>query len=83
MGPYRILNWVGVDYRIVSKGGKQKVVHHNQLKHSYIPFEDGEPVCPSRGVGEFKVVDVTPPHDGIDQIAWLSLPDLGSILIHQ
>jgi hypothetical protein len=25
------------------------VVHYNQLKHSYIPFQEGEPVCP-RGV---------------------------------
>ena len=69
MGPYRILNRVGVDYRIVSEGGKEMVVHHDQLKHSYIPFQEGEPVCPSREVGEFKVVDVTPPHDGIDHIA--------------
>ena len=35
VGPYRILNRVGVDYRIVSKGGKEMVVHHDQLKHSY------------------------------------------------
>ena len=69
VGPYRILNRVGEDYRIVSKGGKEMVVHHDQLKHSYIPFQEGEPACPSREVGEFKVVDVTPPHDGIDHIA--------------
>ena len=66
--PYRILNRVGLDYRIVSKGGKEMVVHHGQLKHSYIPFQEGELVCPSREVGEFKVVDVTPPHDGVDHI---------------
>ena len=68
MGPYRILKRVGVDYKIVSKGGKEMVVHHDQLKHSYIPFQEGEPVCPSREVGEFRVVDITPPKDGIDQI---------------
>ncbi len=42
------------------------VVHHEQLKHSHIPFQVGEPVCPSREVGEFQVVDVTPPQLGID-----------------
>ena len=35
---------------VVSKGEKEMVVHYNQLKHSYIPFQEGEPVCPSRGV---------------------------------
>ena len=49
VGPYRILNQVGVDYRIVSKEGKEMVVHPDQLKHSYIPFQEAEPVCPSRG----------------------------------
>jgi hypothetical protein len=34
---------------VVSKGEKEMVVHYNQLKHSYIPFQEGEPVCP-RGV---------------------------------
>ena len=42
------------------------VVHHDQLKHSHIPFQVGEPVCPSREVGEFKVVDVTLTQLGID-----------------
>ena len=59
VGPYRILKWVGVDYKIVSKGGKEIVVDHDQLKHSYIPR--GRTVCPSREVGEFRVVDITPP----------------------
>ena len=66
--PYQPLR-VGVDYRIVPKGGKEMVVDHNQLKHSYISFQEGEPVCPSREEGEFKVVDVTSPHGGIDHIA--------------
>ena len=69
VGPYRILNLVGVVYRIVSKGEKEMIVHHDQLKHSYIPSQEGEPLCPSREVGELKVVDLTPPHDGIDHIA--------------
>ena len=29
LGPYRNLNRVGLDYRIVSKGGKEMVVHHD------------------------------------------------------
>ena len=68
VGPYRILKRFGVDYRIIFTGGKVMVVHHDQLKRSYIPFEGGKPVCPSREVGEFQVVDVTPPHVGIDGI---------------
>ncbi len=66
VGPFSILKRFGVNYRIISKGGKVMVVHHDQLKHSHIPFQVGEPVCPSREVGEFQVVDVTPPQLGID-----------------
>ena len=66
VGPFSILKQFGVNYRIISKGGKVMVVHHDQLKHSHIPFQVGEPVCPSREVGEFQVVDVTPPQLGID-----------------
>ena len=55
-----------MNYRIVSKGGKVMVVHHDQLKYSYIPFQAVEPVYPSSEVGEFHVVDVTPPQLGID-----------------
>ena len=66
VGPFRVVKRFGVNYRIVSKGGKVMVVHHDQLKHSYIPFQTGEPVCPSWEVGEFHVVDVTPPQLGID-----------------
>ena len=47
---FRIVKLFGVNYRIVSKGGKVMVVHHDQLKHSHIPFQAGEPVCPSRRV---------------------------------
>ena len=42
------------------------VVHHDQLKYSYIPFQAVEPVYPSSEAGEFHVVDVTPPQLGID-----------------
>ena len=60
LGSYRILQRVGVIYKIVSRGGEGKVVHHDQLKSSYVPFQPGELVCPSRKVGEFQVVDVAP-----------------------
>jgi uncharacterized cupin superfamily protein len=50
VGPFNILKRFGVNYRIVSKGGKVMVVHHDQLKHSHIPFQVGKPVCPSREV---------------------------------
>jgi hypothetical protein len=66
VGSYRIVKRVGFDYRIVSKGRKEMVVHHDQLKHSYIPVQESELVCPSREVGEFKVVDVTPSQDSPD-----------------
>ena len=49
-----------VNYRIISKGGKVMVVHHNHLKQTHISFQAGEPVCPSREVEEFQMVDVTP-----------------------
>ena len=45
------------------------VVHHDQLKNSHTPFQEGKPVCPSREVGEFEVVDVTPPQDGTEGVA--------------
>jgi hypothetical protein len=67
VGPFNILKRFGVNYRIVSKGGKVMVVHYYQLKHSHIPFQVGEPVCPSREVGEFQVVDVTPSQLGLRQ----------------
>ena len=41
-------------------------VPHDQVEHSYIPFQVGEPICPSREAGEFQMVDVTPPQLGID-----------------
>jgi hypothetical protein len=47
VGPYRIVKRVGFDYRIVSKGRKEMVVHHDQLKHSYIPVQESELVCPT------------------------------------
>ena len=55
---------VGVNYKIVSQGGEGKVVHHDQLKLSYVPFQPGELVCPSKEVGEFQVVDVVPQQVG-------------------
>ena len=58
------------------------VVHHNQLKYSHIPFQAGEPVCPCREVGEFHVVDVTPPQLGIDGFP-RARPARLSVLIRQ
>ena len=39
-------------------------LHHDQLKLSYVPFQLGELVCPSREIGEFQVVDVEPQQEG-------------------
>lgn len=41
VGPYRILKRLGVNYKVVSQGGKEMVVHHDQLKIGYIPFQTG------------------------------------------
>ena len=60
----------------MSQGGEGKVVHHDQLKLSYVPFQLDELVCPSREIGEFQVVDVEPQQEGtLEQ----GLPDLGKI----
>jgi hypothetical protein len=64
VGPYRILKRLGVSYKLIYSGGVEKVVHHDQLKLSYVPFPPGELVCPAREVGEFRVVDVAPPEVG-------------------
>ena len=52
VGPFRVVKRFGVNYRIVSKGKKVIVVHYDQLKYSYIPFQAGEPDCPGREVGD-------------------------------
>ena len=31
VGPYRILKRLGVNYKVISRGGVEKVVHHDQL----------------------------------------------------
>ena len=57
------------------------VVHHDQLKYSYIPFQAVEPVYPSSEVEEFHVVDL---HNSVLTVFHvLDLPDLDSALIHQ
>ena len=63
--PYRIIKRLGVNYKIISRGGVEKVVHHDQLKLGYVPFQPGELVWPTREVGEFQVVDVAP-----QEVAW-------------
>ena len=53
-----------VNYKIVSQGDEGKVVHDDQLKLSYVPFQPGELICPSQEKGEFQVVDVAPQQVG-------------------
>ncbi len=62
--PYRIIKRLGVNHKIISRGGVEKVVHHDQLKLSYVPFQPGKLGCPTREVGEFQVVDVAPQEVG-------------------
>ena len=56
-GPYEITKRLGVNYKIRHKGGKEIVVHHNNLKISYIRFNQGELVCPTVETGEFQEVE--------------------------
>ena len=64
VGPYRILKRLGVNYKVISRGGVETVVHHDQFNLSYVPFQQSELVCPAREVGEFRVVDVAPQEVG-------------------
>ena len=64
VGPYGIIKLSGVNYKIISRGGVEKVVHHDQLKLGYVPFQPGELVCLTREVGEFQAVDVAPQEVG-------------------
>ena len=61
VGPFEVKSRMGVNYRIESKVGKQRVVHHDHLKHSYVPFREGEVVCPGREFDDFQFVECAPP----------------------
>ena len=56
VGPYSIVSRLGVNYKIRSKDGKEFVTHHDSLRLSSIPVDEGMMVCPTRETGDFRVV---------------------------
>ena len=52
VGPYKIQDKNGLNYKIRSKEGKDIVVHHNNVKTCPIPFEKGETFYPTPESGE-------------------------------
>ena len=45
IGPFQIISRQGVNYKIRSMEGKDKVVHHNSLKTCVVPVDKGVPFC--------------------------------------
>ena len=57
VGPYEIISRTGVNYKIRAETGKEKVVHHNNLKPCSVPKGRGELVSPGRETGDIQVVE--------------------------
>ena len=57
VGPYEIISRTGVNYKIRAETGKEKVVHHNNLKPCSVPKGRGELVSPGRKTGDIQVVE--------------------------
>lgn len=57
IGPYQIISRAGVNYKIKAESGKEKVVHHNNLKPCTVPKGRGELVSPNRETGDIQVVE--------------------------
>ena len=51
-GPYQIVSQLGVNYRLRSNVGKERVVHHNNVKACKVPYDQGEIVPPIREAEE-------------------------------
>ena len=62
IGPYKVVNKLGVTYHIWSNDGKVKVVHHDNLKLGYIPSDSGRVVSPGCKPSNFTVVHSLPQH---------------------
>ena len=61
VGPYTIVSRLGVDYKIRSKDGKEFMTHHDSLRASRIPVDDGTVVSPAREAGDFQLVPASLP----------------------
>ena len=60
IGPYKVVNRLGITYRVQSKDGKVMIVHHDNIKKGYIPIDSGRIVSPGRETGDFEVVHGMP-----------------------
>ena len=70
VGPYTVLERLGVNYKLKSQDGKISIVHHDNLKLSRIPCGKGKIVAPTPESGNFYVVEplLPPPMEGGDEM---------------
>ena len=59
VGPYKVLERLGVNYKIKRQNGKVSIVHHDNLKLSRIPCENGQIVPPTPESGDLYVAYTT------------------------
>ena len=52
IGPYKIVSQLGVNYRIQSDEGKEKIVHHSNVKACRVPWGQGQIIPPVREAEE-------------------------------
>ena len=57
VGPYQVLERLGVNYRIKRQDGKISIVHHDNLKLSRIPSGNRQIVPPTSESGDLEVVE--------------------------
>ena len=67
IGPYKVMSRKGVNYVIRSSDGKDKVVHHNNLKACLVPSGTGVTHCPRLESEETAILPENPPNLGEDQ----------------
>ena len=66
IGPFEIMQRMGVNYKIRSRVGKISVVHHDHLKISQIPFGNGQVIPQTPESGDIQVVQNVPERRNID-----------------
>ena len=66
IGPYKVLSRNRVNYEIVSKEGKELVVHHDNLKLCVVPITKGIPTRPVPEIGDINIIhgDLVAPQEG-------------------
>ncbi len=66
IGPYEIIQRMGVNYKIRNRTGRISVVHHDHLKSSVIPLGDGQVVPPTPESGDIQVAQNVPERRNFD-----------------